>query len=211
MHFAKLRTTSVVPTNHKHIQYLLPDFVTGKLRGQEQRELESHLAFCDGCRRRLEGFETLNGTMNSLRPVDPPTYYFSTILPRIRERIEGKTRTAEHPFIARILVPLGAMAVIVAVLSQIPINTEDGLRSVLSAMKSDELAEIVVEEVEHQSLYLVPSTESLAAALSERSIDTKLATTILSDEGDVTFDSVSDLSDQDVKFILERLGERKIL
>jgi DNA-binding MurR/RpiR family transcriptional regulator len=128
----------------------------------------------------------------------------------MREKIEGRAKTVEHRFVRRVLVPLGALAVILAVLSRIPLNAEKDLRSVLNSMKSDELAEIAVEDAERQSLYLVPSTESLAASLAEQTIDTKLAAAILSDDG-ATFDSMSDLSDQDVTVILKRLGERKIL
>jgi anti-sigma factor RsiW len=201
---------SVVPTNHEHIQHLLPDLVTEKLQAQERRELESHLSSCEECRSRLEGFQSLNISLNSFKPSDPPAHYFSTVVPRMREKIEGRAKTVEHRFVRRVLVPLGALAVILAVLSRIPLNAEKDLRSVLNSMKSDELAEIAVEDAERQSLYLVPSTESLAASLAEQTIDTKLAAAILSDDG-ATFDSMSDLSDQDVTVILKRLGERKIL
>ncbi len=211
MRFAKLRSISVVPTHHEHVQYLLPDFVKGKLEPREQSEVEAHLTSCVECLRRLEEFRSLDAALEGYKTPEPPAHYFTTIVPRLRERIEKKTRTGERGLVYRVLVPLGALALLVAVLSRIPVNTGGDLRSVLGSMKSDELAEIAVEEVERQSLYLIPSTESLAAALPEESIDTKLAATILSDTDDLTYETLSDLSDQDVTIILERLGERKIL
>ena len=200
-----------VHTNHEYYQLQLPDYATGRLEEQQRLELEAHLASCDECNRRRAEFSTLVALMQHSRPSDPPSHYFSNVLPRIRERLEQRSTRGESPLVSRILAPLGALAVVIGLLVQIPMDKDNDLRAMLGALKSDELADVVVEEAEHQSLYLIPSTESLAAALSDQAIDRELAAAILLDGDDATFESVTDLSDQDVNLILERLGERKIL
>jgi hypothetical protein len=200
-----------VHTNHEYYQLMLPDFVTGKLGEKQRLESESHLASCEECSLRRLELVTLSASLRSFRPSGPPTNYFNNVLPRLRERLDGKRTPAENPLLARILAPLGAMALVIGLLTQIGMNQENGLRSMLGTLKTDELADVAVEQAEHQSLYLIPSTESLAAALPDEAIDRKLAATILFDESDESYEMVSDLTDEQVKLILERLGERKIL
>ena len=200
-----------VRTNHKYYRLLLPDFVTGKLDGDHREELAAHLASCDECARSLDELKDLAVMLRGVRPADPPTHYFNTVLPRLRERIAGKVDRKEDPLIARFLAPLGALAIIIAVLLQVPLKREADLRAVLDGLESDELAEVAIEQPEYQSLYLIPSTESLASALPDGAISRKLAVTILTDNDDEALLSMTDLTDDEVKVILERMGERKIL
>lgn len=201
----------VVRTDHRYFQLMFPDFLTGKLETNRRLELESHLALCGDCARDLEELKTLEITLRSIRPADPPAYYFTTVLPRVREAIEGKAPRNEDSFMARFLAPIAALALLAIALLQVSIRTEGDLRAVLGGLKSDELAEVAVEEAEYQSLYLIHSTESLASTLPEKVIDQQLAETILTDGDDTTLLSMTELTDQDVTIILERLGERKIL
>ena len=198
-------------TDHKYFQQMLPDLVAGKLEAQQRADLESHLASCDECSRHRSGLDTISAALKGFRPSDPPAHYFNNVLPGIRLRLERKGIPEEHSLLRRFIAPVGAMVIVIGVLAQTAVNNNNGLRSMLGTLKTDELADVVVDQAEHQSLYLIPSTESLAAALPDEAIDRELAATILLDDGDATYASVTDLSDNDVKLILERLGERKIL
>lgn len=198
-------------SDHRYYQLMLPDFVSGKLGESERRELEAHLSSCDECTRHKSEFSAIAAALREIRPDDPPSHYFSNVLPRIRERIAGTSSRGDNPLVERILVPLAALALLVAVLLQVPFKPEGDLRSVLGGLQSNELAEVEVEQAEYQSLYLIPSTESLASALSDQTINQKLAAAILTDNDDAALVSLSELTDRDVAIILERLGERKIL
>ncbi len=189
---------------------MLPDFVTGKLPADERQDLEAHLASCTECAREANEFKAVAAALQKIRPLNPPTNYLSTVLPRVRESLAGKSARREDPFIERILAPLAAMAIVVITLLQMPFNSKADLRAVLDELKSDELADVAVEP-EYQSLYLIPSTESLASSLPDEAIDQKFASTILTSDDDAALVSMTELSDHDVTIILKRLGERTIL
>lgn len=198
-------------TDHERYLIHLPDYVTGNLAPGVGRDVEAHLASCDSCRGQLADLESLMTQMGAHRPGRVPANYFGTVLPRIRKRLEGRRETGENPWVTRILAPLSALALIIVLTTQISFDANEDLRSVVGSLETDELNEAIVDEVQWQSSYLVPSTESLAEGLTEQAVNQELAAAVFNGEDVVGYETVADLSEREIELIVARLSERTIL
>ena len=77
--------------NCNEIQYQLPDYLAGKLSGEEQTFVSEHIASCRSCRMEAEHLAALIVEIKRAAPWAPPRAYFDSLLPRIHQRIDEKT------------------------------------------------------------------------------------------------------------------------
>ena len=107
-----------------HVEYLLPDYVNDRLEESLQPGVEEHLAECAACRAELEVLREAFAALRSQQIFPPSKVYFSTILPRVRQRLEEKEARPfyAHPLFSRILVPVAAGALVLFVLLRSPFS-----------------------------------------------------------------------------------------
>ena len=79
---------SNVHKEHEYYRSLLPDVVKGTLNADEAAELDRHLADCAECAQDRSVIETaMDALQAETSPQAPPSHYFETVLPRVRERL----------------------------------------------------------------------------------------------------------------------------
>ncbi len=95
---------------HREIKYSLPDFVNNKLAGNEQQSVSEHLLACLDCKREGEELQSLMLELNKETVTAPSPQYWSSLLPRIHERIERKSERQLPEWLVRFVLPLSAAA-----------------------------------------------------------------------------------------------------
>ena len=210
----------------EHIEYLLPDYLNHRLEEPLQRGVERHLEECASCRAELRELQEAFHNLEAHNPDQPPHGYFSSILPRVRERLEVSRRGSflAHPLVTRLAVPLAAGLVIFLVLVRIPFPVGDNARDhnplqpVLSDIDGEELLDIVLDQVHRQALNTVAESEasSLLAVPILRSdhLLNDAQHISMRDEpliGNPMPEALDQLSESDVDALVQRLGERTIL
>ncbi|MCG6534057.1 MAG: DUF2275 domain-containing protein [Syntrophales bacterium LBB04] len=103
----------------QEIQNLLPGYWENLLSPEERSLIESHLSFCDLCRRSLIDLKDSENLLKHLEEVEPPPFFEQRIMSRIREeagRKKGLLRKFFFPIYIKI--PLQVMAtLLIAVLA----------------------------------------------------------------------------------------------
>lgn len=59
-------------------------YVDGELSGRDRREVEAHLASCEGCRAELERLSLIRGAFASLPGATPVPFFYERIATRLR-------------------------------------------------------------------------------------------------------------------------------
>ncbi len=211
----------------RHIEYLLPDYVNGKLEEPLRVVVESHLAVCAECKAALENvqhaFLAIAGS--SMKP--PSDAYFSGILPNIRERLEQRESLSvfARPLFTRFALPLAVGALILVLLLHVPVSLNNGetaqnpLRPLLTGVDSEELVEIALDQIHRQS-FSIPLGEGETSALvaapilsGEYFLSDMVSPSALEDPvlGDGFADDLEALSDADLDVLVARLSERTSL
>jgi hypothetical protein len=211
----------------RHVEYLLPDFVNGKLEAELRSGVEIHLEECVGCRAELETLRHAFQLIAAPGTPGPSSAYFAGVLPRVRERLErsDSLATIAGPIMTRFALPLAAGVLAVLLLLHTPYpkhNSESArnpLRPVLSGFESEDLLEIALDQFDRQSF---PGT------LGEGETSALLAAPILKGEyllsnveftptvqdpvlGDEYAEDLESLSDVDLEILVVRLSERTSL
>ena len=210
----------------EHVEYLLPDYLNNRLEESLMTGVESHLQECASCRESLEGLREGFEALQKQHIPHPSESYFSTILPRVRQRLEKKeTRSFfVHPLVTRIAMPLAAGALALLLLVRLPLSTHNAeadhnpLQPVLQGIASDELVDIVLDQIHQQALNTLGESEtSSLLAVPLLSGDQLLADAerlspveapIL---GGRTPESLDQLNDTEIDALVARLGERDML
>ena len=206
---------SNVHKEHEYYRSLLPDVVKGTLNADEAAELDRHLADCAECAQDRSVIETaMDALQAETSPQAPPSHYFETVLPHVRERLDRSHQTSwiHSVIFTRVAVPLAALALFVVLIARVPFDSTSNnsvLRSMISSLSTEELTDAMVKQSE---LTLAPwSSEALSELVPENAVTTKLAADII-ESGDVSaYQTLSDLSDKDIDLLLQRLGERNML
>lgn len=210
----------------QHIEYLLPDYLNHRLEDDLRPGVEQHLQECAACRGELEMLRTAFREIEAHQDSGPPEGYFSTVLPRVRERLENREAKSilAHPLILRLVAPLAAGALALIIMLHLPFpanNTEaeqNPLRPIMHGVTTDELVDVVLDQAHRQSLN----------ALGEGEASSILATRILHGEhlladaeplphvgepvlGGGMPEGLEQLSDSEIEAIIQRLGERTTL
>lgn len=195
----------------KHVNILLPDYVLGRLAQEERSLVERHLQSCPLCQ------EDEREVRLSLERIPPstkaaPDGYFSTLLPRIRMRIDtgAKTPGMAWDLLNRLLIPLG-----VGVAALFFVVTLSVQQPGVVGHTSMPGADLATSEVFDALLWNLPITEPVDDLVSPTVLAEELIRGV--DEADVYnagglfSSSAIELSEQDASALLERLNERNSL
>ena len=145
---------------------LLPDYAASRLQPEETRLADEHLGDCAECRDKAKRMREFFNHPVEREPV--PDGYWTTILPRVRERT-GSKRPFELPeFAVRFLSPAFAALVLIAVASQLLPGTGGWVASPdasapLTGLEEEELF-ILAERHDAESLLSVESEDAVSSA-----------------------------------------------
>jgi hypothetical protein len=154
----------------------------------------------------------------------PPTGYFTTVLPRVRKRLDGEESPGffDHPLIARLALPLVLAAMAFAILLSLPFpsndaeNAQNPLQAVMHGTPNDELVDVVLDMVPMHPLTSPTVEGETSSWLGARVLrgDHLLAhADELAFSEDPSIDQtmpeeLEQLSDKDLELLVQRLGER---
>jgi hypothetical protein len=198
-----------VRTNH--VSRVLPDYIRGTLDKGEVARVEEHLRECPACRTELaEVAETL-ASIERAGIQDVPKSYFSSIVPRVHQRLDGRKRIAwsRHPIFNKILVPLGAALVLAALVWRIPLQNgvlvkENPLIAVVDSATPEEIAEMAQANIPNSDINSFNDAIMAGALADGRFVDRELVQEALASESTSPFNVFADVSPQQ---LLDGLGE----
>ena len=208
----------------RHVEYLLPDCVTGKLDESLRDGVASHLEECAQCKIELETVQRAFQVIGGSRLDAPSSAYFSGILPRVRERLEERESISlfAGPLVTRFALPLAVGVLALVLLLHVPAPTNKGeiaqnpLRPVLSGLGSGELVEIALDQMHRQS-FLSPIGENETSAMlavpilsSEYFLSDAESPSALEDPvlGNNIAEDLETLTDADLDELVARMSER---
>ena len=210
----------------EHVEYLLPDYLNNMLEESLRPWVESHLKECGACRVELENLRSAFHNLSMYQAPPPADDYFSTVLPRVRQRLEKKNPGSflAHPLVARFAVPLAAGAVMLVILLRVPFaersseNEHNPLQPVVRGLETGELVDIILDQTNRQSLTTQGESETSALlAVPFLRGEHLLASTgqfSLTDEPILGLgmpEGLDQFSDSDVDALVAQLGERTTL
>jgi hypothetical protein len=148
-------------TSCKHILLLLPEYLDKTLSESEQLATKAHLDLCAHCSGELAYLSNLMTLLNAEKAITSPApSYWSTVLPRIRSRIDRSAIFSNVQWIEHVASPVGAALLIVMIALQlIPRGNEvmqDNFQNELSTIETEQL-ETLNDEHENVSLIQLQS------------------------------------------------------
>lgn len=209
-----------------HVSSLLPDYLNNKLETALKQGVESHLSECSECRQEADRLTELFQALQKETPSSPPSHYFSTIVPRVRERLERRERFSwlQHPVFTRVAMPLAAAALAVALLVRLPVELQESTSQPLldrsESLNPEEVAEALVQQHELLPLNTVVVQEIAEATVPAKVFEQQIAEKLIVSSSKQPYDYFSgipteqllnSLNEQEVETLLQRLGERIIL
>jgi anti-sigma factor RsiW len=211
----------------EHVERRLLEYLDGTLAESLRPGVERHLEHCSACRTELAELRQTMELLSSQKTAPPPSGYFSTVVPHVRERLEGKESQSLFgaPMLVRFALPVGAAAIALAILLSLPfpaVETEGSrnpLQAVMHGATTDEVVDIVFDSVPLQPLSTPMVEGETSSLLGVRILrgDHLLAN---ADEGastpDITLDErmpegLEQLNEADVEALVQHLGERTML
>ncbi len=210
----------------EHVEYLLPDYLSHMLEESLRPWVESHMEECGACRAELENLRGAFNHLDSFEARPPHDGYFTTVLPRVRERLQEKNSVPLllHPLVTRFAVPLAVGALLLVILFRIPFALREAerernpLQPVVRDLETEELVDVILDQVHRQTISGQGENETSALlAIPLLRSDHLLAG---ADQLSLSNESVLDvglpenldqLSASDVDVLVARLGERTIL
>lgn len=211
----------------EHVDNLLPEYLNGTLADSLRPGVEEHLMHCRSCIAELADLRETMGMLREYRPSEPPTGYFTTLLPRVRERIEGdgSRNIFANPLLTRLALPVGAAALVLFILLSLPFRaneTENGrnpLQAVMHGSSTDELVDVVLDMVPLLPLSS-PNVEGETSSLLGARV--LRGDHLLANADEVPFaqeltldermpEGLEQLNDSELEALVQRLGERTSL
>lgn len=130
--------------NIEEIKLMLPDYVMDKLNQEEKKIVDSALQSSPELRKLFEDLSDTFSFVGSVKLEEPPAQYWSTLLPRIHERIESKQRSGYFEKLIgywKIAVPIAAV-ILIALVYYLVINkqTETTITKKDEVIQNDTLA-----------------------------------------------------------------------
>jgi hypothetical protein len=214
-----------VHTNH--INILLPDYVRGILDKDDIVGVEEHLRNCSACQADLIRVREVLASIESAGVDSVPNAYFSSILPRVHQRLDRRKHFewSKNPFLNKVILPLGAAIVVSFVLWRMPFSNggmikENPMMAVVDSATSEDFAEIVQDNIPSQEWSSFNAMVISHALTNDRFVRRELVREALASETTSPFDVFSDVSPQQVlsdfdesqtNEVLRRLGHTEIL
>lgn len=208
----------------EHVQYDLMDYVTNRLNAKERQRVDQHLQNCSVCKNQFMELAATERFLKQSRTISPPSVYYTSILPRVRERLAVHKRSLRvyGDGFTKIVLPLAVSALFVMVLMRLPVDSisespqTEALHQVVIDLNDVE----VVQAVEHEytGYSLSPNLEISAAGVAEhlrgdRFLKSAVSKQIENEEvSDMDFEEIiSNLDQEQIDKVLSGLSERNIL
>ncbi len=210
----------------EHVEYLLPDYASGMLEASLLPWVESHLSECPSCRSELEQLRTSMASLAAHEPKPPHDKYFSTVLPRVRARLEDRRSASlfAHPLVTRFAAPLAAGALVLVILFRVPFTVRDSgidrnpLQPVMHGLEAEELVDVILDQSQRQTIssHGESETSSLLAMSFLHSEHLLAGAEQLPLPNESVLDvgvpeNLDQLNPAEVDALVTRLGERTIL
>jgi hypothetical protein len=210
----------------EHVEYLLPDYLSKMLEESLRPWVESHLEECGACRAELENLRGAFSHLDSFEVEPPHDGYFTTVLPRVRERLQGEKSIPfySHPLFTRFAVPLAAGALLLVILFRVPFalretdREHNPLQPVVRGLENEEVVEAILDQFHRQAISAQGENETsaLLAVPLLRSDHLLAGADQLSLSNESVLDvglpeNLDQLSASDVDILVARLGERTML
>jgi hypothetical protein len=211
----------------EHIEYLLPEYLNGTLEDSLRPGVEEHLKSCSGCSSELSGLRQTLEMLDSHGTIEPPSGYFTTVLPRVRERLEREEsrNLFASPWFIRLALPVGAAALALAIVLSLPFSGTEAeagrnpLQAVMHGSTTGELVDIVLDMVALQPLSS-PTVEIETSSLL--GVGVLRGDHLLAHADEVPFaegfaqdemlpEDLEQLSEVDLEALVQSLGERTLL
>jgi anti-sigma factor RsiW len=208
----------------EHVKYDLMDYVTERVNIEERIRIEQHLQICSHCNAEYNKLLSADAVLKKERPPSPAPVYYSTILPRVRDRLVSQKRFIwNYDYGAtKIILPLAVAVLIVVLFMRVPTNSTsesaqiDALHQAVKDFNDEEVVQAV--EREYTGLSFVPSQGIAAAGVAEHLQGDQFLKSALSkqieNEEIVEMDvegMISDLDGEQVDQVLSELSERNVL
>jgi hypothetical protein len=211
----------------EHVEYLLPEYLSGTIADSLRPGVEEHLKNCSSCSTELTGLRQTMEMLDGHEVAGPPSGYFTTVLPRVRQRLEGKEsrNLFASPLLIRLALPIGAAALALFIVLSLPFpgpESETGhnpLQAVMHGSTTDELVEVVLDMVSLQPLSSPTVEVETSSLLGVRVLR---GDHLLAQADEMPFNEVftqdelmpgelEQLTDADLEALVQRLGERTLL
>lgn len=215
-----------MPTDHKQWEELIPDYITGRLSESEMESVRQHQASCGQCSRLMQELQPLFSALEVEGSREAPPWYFSSLVPRLRDRLGAPTaRRTPRPF-ADLALPLASLALLLMIaltigpLWQERTSADPALSAAVGDISADALADAVAKQAEAAGIVEGSSEGSFAGALPDGLVESEIVKTLLQDRSITSGLEVPsgpnslwlpDLSETEVTTLLKRLSERELL
>ncbi|MGD0038068.1 MAG: zf-HC2 domain-containing protein [Bacteroidota bacterium] len=208
----------------EHIKYDLMDYITNRLNAQERKRVEEHLQKCPKCNNQYAELSATDAVLKRNHSTAPTSVYYSTILPRVRERIFFHKRSIwDYSYgTVKIFIPIAVSILLVFFLIRIPTESSseaaqtEALHQAVKDLDEDEIVQAV--EKEYAGLSISPNQEVAAAGVAEhlqgdRFLKSAISKQIENEEvTEMDIEGmISDLDGEQVDQVLSGLSERNIL
>jgi hypothetical protein len=200
------------------------DYITNRLNAQECKRVEQHLQKCSKCNNQYSELLATETILKQNHDTAPTSLYYSTILPRVRERLVSQQRPIwDYSYgTVKIILPIAVSVLLVFILIKTPKESlseaeqTEALRQAVKDLNEDEVVQAV--EREYAGLSLSPNQEVAAAGVAEhmqgdRFLKSALAKQIENEEvAEMDLEGmISDLNGEQVDQVLSGLSERNML
>lgn len=204
----------------EHVRYLLPDYSAGRLEKAEQTLVSEHLQTCDECRAELDEIRSILAQLNMSDVLKPSNSYFSSLVPRIRQRLEGKQSFSwlGNPFTTKLVLPFSVAVLSILLLSNVEFIVEEPVNP-LNNLVADVLPEDVIDfvaEASRPTLWTTRQAQEIAEKLvaghvSEGHALRYVLQTDPAESIEQTQELLRELDESQIQQLLQKLGERAIL
>jgi hypothetical protein len=211
----------------EHVSILLPDFIHGSLGDEFTIGIEEHVRTCASCRTELDELRRTIAIIAQDQRVDIPSSYFTSVLPRVRQRLEEKQgiRTYWNPVMTKLAVPAVTAVLAIALLWHVPFSVSvvdqvNPLKAIAESATPEEFADILREQSSSSEWNSIQTRAASQVLMNEKFVKRQLVHEALagpssSPLGDIAELSsqqlLTDLDESDVDEILQRLGKMEIL
>lgn len=206
------------------IHPLLTEMQEGTISPEEKKLVESHLAACVHCTQDFKLIGEVFNVLLDVRSEEPPSHYFSNLLPRIRHRIEGRERMRFFlpAWVQRYLAPastfaiLGSLVGLYVLLNPMTDTAQFPLRQIVSELPKDEI-EGVAESMSYSAALtraMEPSQRLLETMSNPSLLSLGIERTLVDDEVNhghrlsislAADNSFEDISDEEVDSVIQKL------